>query len=82
MTQIILNEEQSRLVEASEGPIVLLDSQARQIGTVILPADDEQAAPVLSRELTDELVRRMSQEHIEWRTTKQVLERLENLRKA
>jgi hypothetical protein len=81
---LVLTDEQAKSINSSAGPIVVCKPDGSKIGLLtpnrMQGADDEE--PVLSAEQQAEIVRRMCQENIEWRTTAQVLERLDQLKKA
>ena len=81
---LVLTDEQVKSINASAGPIVVCKPDGSEIGLLTpkgMPGWDDDE-PVLSPEQQAEIVRRMCQENIEWRTTAQVLEHLDQLKKA
>jgi hypothetical protein len=79
---LVLTEEQVQSINAFAGPIVVCKPDGSEIGLFIPNEmqDWEDEEPVLSAEQQAEIVRRMCQENIEWRTTAQVLEHLDQLK--
>ena len=77
MSTLILDERQSQVVAMSDGSVEIRDANGRLLGTLTPTDAPDELGPIeLRPDVVEELIRRMSQDNIQWATTEEVLQRL------
>ncbi len=78
MVAIVLNPVQENQLRGVTGEIEVTNANGRRIGVLVLN-DALQSGVQLDPEVAKILAERMSAENVEWRTTEQVLKRLDQI---